>query len=287
MNEPAPLAAIVVEGGAMRAIFAAGVLDGLADAGFFPFQLAIGVSAGACTLASQLSGQKGRNRRVLCGPMTRPRFISWWRLVRGGHMMDLDWLWDTLDDEDPLDVRAATSAAGVDFRIVVTDAVTGKAAYLRPQASDLNVALKASSALPGLYRGPVPVGGGLYVDGGIADPLPAEEAFRLGARRIMVIRTRPSGTSEVSPREAWLASRMVRRHPNLVMAIRRRGAVYARAAAFVSQPPAGCGVVEVAPPGPLNTTRTSRNQQALAADYDLGFSLAPGAIAAWNADTIG
>jgi predicted acylesterase/phospholipase RssA len=68
--------AIVVEGGAIRAIFAAGVLDGPADADFFPFDLAIGVSAGACTLASQLAGQRGRNQRVLCGPMTRPRFIN-------------------------------------------------------------------------------------------------------------------------------------------------------------------------------------------------------------------
>ena len=281
MSEGTTRAAIVVEGGAMRAIFAAGVLDAFADENFFPFDLAIGTSAGACTLASHLAGQRGRNRRVLCGPMTRPRFISPWRLVRGGHVMDLDWLWETLDIEDRLDVEAATSRRGVDFRVVVTDATTGKAAYPRPTAYDLNLLLKASSALPGLYRGPVAVRDRLFVDGGVADPLPVEEAYRLGARRIMVLRTRPAGTAEVSAREAWLASRMVRAYPNLVQAIRGRGAVYTRAAAFISNPPEGCRVVEVAPPRRLRTSRTSHDQQALAADYELGMSLARDAMAGW------
>lgn len=266
----------------MRAIFAAGVLDGFADAGFFPFDLAIGVSAGACTLASELAGQRGRNRRVLCGPMTRPRFISLWRLVRGGHAMDLDWLWDTLDAEDRLDVHAAAGREDVDFRVVVTDAETGTAAYLRPIPTNLNVLLKASSALPGFYRGPVAVDGRQFVDGGVADPLPVEAAYDLGARQIMVVRTRPHGPSSASSREVWLASRAVRRYPDLARAVRARAAVYARSAAFIASPPGDCRVVEVAPPGPLRTSRTSRDQEALAADYALGASLAGDAMARWS-----
>ncbi len=197
-------------------------------------------------------------------------------------MMDLDWLWETLDAEDRLDVQAATSRDGVDFRVVVTDALTGRPAYLRPRAADLNLILKASSALPGLYRGPVPVGNRLFVDGGIADPLPGEKAYVLGARKIMVIRTRPAGTSEVSAREAWLASRMVRGYPHLVRAIHDRAAIYARAVAFISKPPDSCQVIQVAPSGRLRTSRTSTNQRGLAADYELGVALAGDAIARWE-----
>jgi predicted patatin/cPLA2 family phospholipase len=281
MGDPGD-AAIIVEGGAMRAIFAAGVLDGFARARFFPFRRAVGASAGACLLASELAGQRGRNRRVLCGPMTRPRFLSWLRFARGGHMMDLDWLWETLDREDRLDVEAATRPHGVDFRVVVTDALTGAPAYLSPCAADLNQILKASSALPGLYRGPVRVGDRLFVDGGVGDPLPVEIAYRFGARTIMVVRTRPAGTSEVSAREAWFASQAVRRYPHLARAIRRRKATYERATAFISTPPDDCSIVEVAPPDRLRTSRTSTDQQALAADYELGVGLADDAIARWR-----
>jgi predicted patatin/cPLA2 family phospholipase len=199
--------------------------------------------------------------------------------------MDLDWLWETLDAEDRLDVEAAAGRADVDFRVVVTDAATGQPAYLQPTPSDLNVMLKASSALPGLYRGPVPVGERLFVDGGVADPLPVEGAYGLGARKIMVIRTRPAGTAEVSAREARLASWMVREYPRLADAIRSRGATYARAVAFVANPPDDCHVVQVAPPGRLRTSRTSRDQPSLAADYALGRSLAGDAMARWTTDT--
>jgi predicted patatin/cPLA2 family phospholipase len=97
-----------------------------------------------------------------------------------------------------------------------------------------------------------------------------------------VIRTRPGGTSQVPPRDVWLASRPVRRCPNLVRAIRDRGAVYAGSTAFISDPPRDCRIVQVAPPQPLRTSRTSRDQRGLAADYALGMSLAGTAISRWR-----
>ena len=61
---PTGRTAIVVEGGAMRGVFSAGVLDLFHEERFHPFDLALGVSAGACNLASHLAGQHGRNRRA-------------------------------------------------------------------------------------------------------------------------------------------------------------------------------------------------------------------------------
>jgi predicted patatin/cPLA2 family phospholipase len=62
MNAPARCgSALVVEGGAMRGIFACGVLDVFMEQAFNPFDLAIGCSAGGCILASHLAGQRGRN----------------------------------------------------------------------------------------------------------------------------------------------------------------------------------------------------------------------------------
>src|SRR5277367_1675407 len=109
--------ALVVEGGAMRGIFAAGALDVFHEQGFFPFDLAIGVSVGASNMLSFLARQHGRTRRCFLGQMSRPEFIDPWRAVRGGHWLDLDWLWDAIEREDPLDRRAA-AACGIEYALV-------------------------------------------------------------------------------------------------------------------------------------------------------------------------
>src|SRR3954470_7287265 len=101
--------AIVVEGGAMRGIFAAGVLDVFHEQGFDPFDLAVGSSAGACNLSSHLAGQHGRNRRCYLTQMRRREFADIRRFFRGGHWLDIDYLWHAFGREDPLDVMAAAS----------------------------------------------------------------------------------------------------------------------------------------------------------------------------------
>ncbi|HEY6460399.1 MAG TPA: patatin family protein, partial [Polyangiaceae bacterium] len=181
--------ALVVEGGAMRGIFAAGVLDVFLEQRFHPFDLALGVSVGASNLLSYLAGQHGRARRCFLDQMSQPEFISPWRVLRGGHWLDLDWLWEAITRDDPLDCRAA-AASDVEYALVATCALTGEPRYLAPGAADMLDALKASCALPVLYRGVVRVGGDALVDGGISDPLPVREAYRRGARTIVVVRSR-------------------------------------------------------------------------------------------------
>lgn len=265
----------------MRGIFASGVLDAFAEAAFAPFDLAIGTSAGACTLASHLAGQTGRNRRVFREQMCRPEFISAWRYLRGGHYMDLDWLWDTLDAEDPLDVRAAAACPGVEFLVAATSATTGKPVYLKPDASLLNPALKGSSAVPVLYRGPVDLGFEKVVDGGVADPIAAIEARRRGAARIVVIRSRPSGYVKKEGLESWLGQQALRGFPQLSQAAARQAGVYREAVSFIHNPPDGCEITEIAPPGPLRTGRTTQDRAALDADYELGRKAGREAMIAW------
>ena len=53
--------ALVVEGGAMRGIFSAGVLDHLLDINYTSFDFCLGVSAGSTSLVSWLSHQKKTN----------------------------------------------------------------------------------------------------------------------------------------------------------------------------------------------------------------------------------
>ncbi|HEY3447663.1 MAG TPA: patatin family protein [Myxococcales bacterium] len=270
--------AIVVEGGAMRGVFTAGVLDAFLERRFDPFDLALGVSAGACNLASHLAGQHGRNRRSYLELMTRREFIDPWRALRGRSALDLDWLWDALAEREPLDVQALARRT-TEFLVVATSRATGKAVYLRPGPAEMFDALKASSAMPILYRGDVTVGGERLVDGGVSDPIPVEEAFRRGARDILVLRTRPADAVKRYDLSARATAWQLRREPGLAAAVRELAGNYQRAVAFMERPPPGCRVLQVAPPVPLATKRTTRDRRVVERDYELGRAIGEKAMA--------
>jgi predicted patatin/cPLA2 family phospholipase len=274
-------AAIVVEGGAMRGIFSVGVLDVFLERAFEPFDLAIGVSAGACNLASHVARQKGRNRRCYFDLMTRKEFIDVRRILRGGSVVDLDWLWATLAEREPLDV-ASIAGRSLDFVVVATSAQTGEPVYLRPGPDRIFDALKGSCALPGLYRGEVSVAGEPLIDGGVSDPIPAEEAYRLGARRILVIRSRPARYIKTAGWSSRASELFMWSRPVVARAMARTAERYGRAVAFLRSPPADCRLVHVAPVAPMSTGRTTQDVRALERDYAHGREMGQEAISRWR-----
>ncbi len=276
-----PDTAIVVEGGAMRGIYSAGVLDVFHEHDFHPFALAIGASAGACNLSSHLAGQHGRNRRCYANQMTRSAFLDARRFVRGGHWLDLDYLWDAFAREDPLDARAA-AASPTRLVVAATAVATGAAAYFEPGADELIEVLRASSAVPVLYRGAAAIAGARYVDGGVAAPIPIDEALRRGARRIMVVRSRPRDFGGPSWLENAIARVVLRGEPGLARAFAAYRDVYARSVALVRRPPASCDVIEVVPAAHLRTGRMTRDLAALDHDYMLGRAAGEAAMRAWR-----
>src|SRR5205085_6540461 len=136
--------------------------------------LAVGSSAGACNLASHVAGQHGRNRRCYLTQMRRREFSDARRFLRGGHWLDIDYLWDAFGKEDPLDVPAAASAR---TRLVVgtTSVESGRATFFEPGAGDMIEVLRASSAVPLLFRKFVELDGRRFTDGGLSAPIPVEE----------------------------------------------------------------------------------------------------------------
>ena len=265
----------------MRGIFAAGVLDVFLEERFEPFDLAIGSSAGACNLASHLAGQHGRNRRCYMTQMRRPEFSDGRRFLRGGHWFDIDYLWDAFAREDPLDAEAA--AANRTKLIVAATAVeTGAPAYFEPRAAEMHEVLRASSAVPLLYRRFVELDGATFTDGGVAAPIPVDEAYRRGARRVVVIRSRPAEFPGPSRLECAAVAATLREHPRLAEAFRRYREVYARASTFVRQPPRDCTIIHVAPEAPFRTTRMTRDLKALEADYARGRVAGMRAIRTWR-----
>lgn len=66
--------ALVCEGGGQRGIFTAGVLDEFMRAGFNPFDLMLGTSAGAQNLSAYMCNQQGYARKVITRYTTSRQF---------------------------------------------------------------------------------------------------------------------------------------------------------------------------------------------------------------------
>ncbi len=277
--------ALVVEGGGMRGIFSAGILDAFLETGFDPFDLYIGVSAGSCNLGSFLAGQHRRNYRIYTGMMTDPRFISAKKFFMGGHWMDLDWLWEKMSTEDPMDAEGAENHLKKkkgSFLIVATDVQTGMPLYLEGERNTMFQYMKASSAVPVLYRGSVDTGEKHAVDGGVADAIPARKAYELGARKIMVLRSRPREYRKSKDLETLVMSLTALNRPRLMKAMIHKPDQYMDSVSFIRTPPADAAIIEINPPETMKTGRTSKGTDGLDNDYREGMRIGIDAVNEWN-----
>ncbi len=264
----------------MRGIFAAGVLHAFGKAGFDPFDLYIGVSAGACHLASHLAGQNDRNFDITLRYSLHPQFINVGRFLTGGHLMDLDWMWDQTIRNYRLDLRHIDGkllGQNKEYLIVATSMATGEALYLCPDENTLEHYLKVSSSLPILYRNVLDVGGEKATDGGIADSIPVREACKRGAENITVIRSRPANyVKKKSLLAQMIFSLYFRNYPRLVECFQQRAENYNASVDFIHHPPEGVRILEIAPPADLNVGRTTRDEAPLRKAYESG--IAHGAV---------
>ncbi len=269
--------ALVVEGGAMRGIFSCGALDEFMAHDHYPFGMCFGVSAGATNLAAYLCRQPGRNYKVITDYSCRKEFISLTRFVRGGHWLDLDWLWHITIREYRLDL-ATYQTQSIPLFLVTTDIETGLPHYIRPDANELEQALKASCAVPLAYRNYPELRGIAMTDGGLADSIPVLEAYNQGAREITVMLSRPLGYRKSSRKQNWLTRRLFGMRPGLLEAVTRRAERYNRALDFIENPPADCTVNVLAPPPHFAVGRTTTHRGKLDAGYQMGREAARAAL---------
>ena len=267
--------ALVVEGGAMRGIFAAGVLDELIRAHHFPYAFCLGVSAGATALAAYLSGQVGRTHKVITDISCRKEFISLPRFLRGGHWLDLDWLWPVSLAELPFDMETLWQRQ-IPLFIVTTRVSDGLACYFNAAENPDSVMTiaKASCSVPLAYRNFVLVDGEAHTDGGVADSIPVLEAYRRGARQITVVLSRPWGYRKHATRYPWLLKQLLREQPALVNAMLKRHEQYNATLDFITAPPPDCQIRVLAPPAEFTVGRLTRDRAHLQQGYEQGVQAA-------------
>ena len=181
---------LVLEGGASRGVFTAGVLDYWMEQGItFPY--VVGVSAGACNAADLVSKQIGRTRNTMIHKDKKYEYMGLRTFFKTRQLMDMDLIFRTFPEEYfPFDYDTYF-ASETEVEYGCTDCHTGRPVFLseKQDKGRLMDILRASCAMPGAVR-PVLVDGKPYVDGGLSDSIPVKHAFAMGCDKVVVLRHR-------------------------------------------------------------------------------------------------
>ncbi|MDX1300834.1 patatin family protein [Photobacterium sp.] len=200
--------ALVVQGGGQRGIFTAGVFDTFLEAGFDPFELYIGTSAGALNLSSFISRQCRFGYNFIVNYTTDDQFFSLYKYLSQQKPLNLDWALDAVSAKGPMPLDITTARKILRYRQAFACATrkdTLQDIYLPLYQKNWKEVLRASCAIPVLYNQKVNFNDLEWVDGGVSAAIPVKEAWKRGADLVIVVRTEPveSGNNGVGVLDDW------------------------------------------------------------------------------------
>lgn len=183
---------LVLEGGGMRGLYTAAVLDVMMDHHFMP-DVVCGTSAGVTFGVNLLSQQRGRVLRYNCKYVGQRNYISFYSWLTTGNMINKDFAYDLLPRVlDPFD-EDTYERSKADFYATITNMRTGQAEYVRiTNTWEQMDVIRASASLPIICQ-PVEWQGEKYLDGGLLDNIPLDKCLELGCDKVIVVLTRPNG----------------------------------------------------------------------------------------------
>ena len=219
---------LVLEGGALRTIFSAGVCDGLLAGGVECGYL-VGVSAGIAYGVSYISKQQGRNLEVATRFAPDKRYMGLGNLLdrKNRSYFGLDFTFRRIPEElVPFDYETFAAYPG-QMEAVVTNMATGQADYLEvPRDREgSSLLLQASCALPLMFP-IIHIDGQEYLDGGAADGIPFERALAQGCDRLIVVLTKPRDYVRRPDPTLRLIERKYRAYPAFCQTMRLRAERY-------------------------------------------------------------
>ncbi len=264
---------LVLEGGGMRGVFTAGVLDFFLDKGI-SFESCYGVSAGACHACSFLSGQRGRALAVNVDYLDDWRYCSVRSLLATGDIFGAKFAYEEIPHRlNPYDY-AAFDRNPCRFYAVLTDCDTGEPVYkhITDMERDI-VAVRASSSLPLLSR-MVEVDGRRCLDGGVADSIPLARAMADGCQRSVVVLTQHKGYRKAPNSLLPAIKARYRKYPALVAKMADRHLRYNQTLDLIAKEEEAGRAFVLRPPKPVELRRIERDRGKLLALYEEGYRTA-------------
>ena len=265
---------LIMEGGAMRGMFTAGVLDVLMENGLVT-DGAIGVSAGAVFGCNYKSHQIGRVIRYNTEYCNDKRYASFKNLVKTGNLYSEQFCYHEVPEKlDPFN-EAAFAASPMDFFVVCTDVKTGEPIYHKCRKGDAEDVrwMEASASMP-LAAKIVKIGHYGLLDGGVADSIPVRFFESIGYKRNLLILTQPKGYTKKKNKFLPAIRARYFRYPAFVEAVADRHERYNETLSYISMLEQAGKDYVIRPPIPLEIGAMERDPAQLRRVYETGRAVA-------------
>ena len=266
---------LVLEGGAMRGLFSAGVMDVLMERGI-TFDGIVGVSAGAAFGCNYKSHQAGRALRYNKRFARDKRYCSLRSLIRTGDLFNAHFCYHVVPSELDAFDNETFEQDPTAFFVVCTDVKTGEPVYhqLEKGGDEAYEWIRASASMP-LCSNPVPLDGRLLLDGGIADSIPLAFFQQMGYERNIVVLTQPEGYVKQKNRFLPLMHlSALRKYPRFIEAVARRHEMYNAELELVREAERQGTAIVIRPEAPLPIGHISHDPEEMQRVYDMGVRVA-------------
>lgn len=261
---------LIMEGGAMRGMFTAGVIDVMMEQQI-EFDGAIGVSAGAAFGCNYKSKQTGRVIRYNTRFSRDKRYGGFRVLLKEGNFYSKAFCYEEVPLKYDLFDYDTYERNPMDFYVVATDVETGKAEYhiLADRYDHGFEWIRASASMPLVSR-MVEIDGRRYLDGALADSIPVQYFESIGYGRNIVILTQPKGFRKKPDPLLPLMKRYYRNFPHLVSSITTRHEQYNATLDYIARREAAGELLVIRPPEKLPIGRTEKDPDKLRLVYEIG-----------------
>ena len=262
---------LVLEGGGMRALFTAGVLDALLDVKELDIDGIVGVSAGALFGANYVSGQKERAIRYNKKYARDKRYMGLHSWITTGNAVNKDFAFYELPFKLDVFDQEKFKESKIEFHIVMTNVENGQAEYvLIEDVFEQMEYLRATSALPFASK-IIEINGKKYLDGGISDSIPIDYCQSLGYDKIILVLTRPENSYK-EDKLNFLYKLVYRKYPNLVERLINMGKDYEVVLKKIKNLETESKVFVIRPPKVLKIGRLEKNENKIQNVYDIGLN---------------
>ena len=261
---------LVLEGGGMRGLFTAGVIDVMMEQGI-RFDGIVGVSAGATFGCNYKSHQPGRVLRYNVRFKDDPRYMGLRSLLRTGDLVGAEFSYHTMPRELDVFDAGTFNSDPTEFHVVCTDVGTGEPVYHRIDVADEEAFdwIRASASMPLVSR-PVSLEGRLLLDGGISDSIPLRYFQGQGFLRNVVILTQPKGFFKRKTKLMPLFHLFMRRYPAIVRAMSRRHLMYNDELSYLAEQEQQGDILLIYPQDALPIGRTEQDEAKMRRIYAMG-----------------
>ena len=210
-------AALVLEGGSLRCMFSAAVVDRMMEEQIH-FEYVNGVSSGSLTGMNYVANQIGRTANVSLKFVNDKRYMGLQNLIKNKQIFNFDFLFgDIAKKYIPFD-EETFERSPMRYEVGVTNCITGKQEYLsKENCADMYLAASASSSMPMVSK-MIMINQHYYLDGGIAMPIAYDRASKLGYQKIVVVLTREQGYRKTGRKKAVVRAyhKLYENYPNLI-----------------------------------------------------------------------